>query len=181
MGSELPTRKYIDVYTLNLSIGYQIIGGTDDEDDFEKYFPTIQKMINSFQIQGAIGNPTNTSLVPEIKTEPTADVVLLSQRLKIGTGGNNDIVGEVKNLGNDTAKRVRIDLTTYDNNGDVIGTDFTYSTVDTLKAGQKSSFDLLSSKDNFNDMKNYELSLQWRNPGGTDEYVENAQAKKDSK
>ena len=46
---------------------------------------------------------------------------------------------------------------------------------DTLKAGQKSSFDLLSSKDNFNDMKNYELSLQWRNPGGTDEDVGNAQ------
>ena len=71
------------------------------------------------------------------------------------------------------------DLTTYDNNGDVIGTDFTYSTVDTLKAGQKSSFDLQSSKDNFNNMKNYELSLQWRNSDGTDAYVENAQVQKD--
>jgi len=66
-------------------------------------------------------------------------VVLISQRLKIGDGDYNDIVGEVKNVGNDTAKRVRIDLTTYDNNDGVIGTDYIFSTVDTLKAGQKSS------------------------------------------
>ena len=64
-------------------------------------------------------------------------MVLVSQRLKIGTGGDNDIVGEVKNLGNDTAKRVRIDLTTYDNNGDVIGTDFTYNTVEYTESRSK--------------------------------------------
>ena len=46
--------------------------------------------------------------------------------------------------------------------------------VDTLKAGQKSSFDLLSSKDNFNALKDYKLSLQWRNSDGTDQYVDKA-------
>ena len=117
---------------------------------------------------------THSSPIATASDNGGAAMVLVSQRLKIGTGGDNDIVGEVKNLGNDTAKRVRIDLTTYDNNGDVIGTDFTYRPVDTLKAGQKSSFDLLSSKDNFNALKDYKLSLQWRNSDGTDQYVDKA-------
>ena len=119
--------KEMNIYLVNGNVGYLLSAKADNEKYYDKYLPTFEQMIKSFHIQGVKENPTNTSLVLEIKTEPNADVVLLSQRLKIGTGGNNDIVGEVKNLGNDTAKRVRIDLTTYDNNGDVIGTDFTYT------------------------------------------------------
>ena len=110
-----------------------------------------------------------------------SDIVLLSQRFKTGDGAYDNVVGEVKNIGNETAKSVRIDLTTYDNKGDVVGTDFTYSTVETLKPGQKSSFDLLSSKDNFRGMEHYELSLQWRDTAGRDQYVENAQVDKNQK
>ena len=88
----------MNIYLVNGNVGYLLSAKADNEKYYDKYLPTFQKMINSFQIQGAIGNPTNTSLVPEIKTEPTADVVLLSQRLKIGIGGNNDIVGESKEL-----------------------------------------------------------------------------------
>lgn len=108
-----------------------------------------------------------------------SDVVLLSQRLKTGDGAYDNIVGEVKNIGNETAKSVRIGLTAYDDSGDVIGTDSTYSTADTLNSGQKSSFNLLSSKDNFDGMKYYELSLQWQGSDGTKEYVDNAQVFKD--
>ena len=72
-----------------------------------------------------------------------------------------------------------MDLTTYDKNGDVLGTDFTYASSQTLNPNQKSSFDILSPKDNFIGMNNYELSLHWRNSDGTDGYVDNAQAYKD--
>ena len=95
--------------------------------------------------------------------------------MKQGSGGYNDIIGQVKNIVSDTVEFVKIGLTVYDENGDVIGTDFTYSSPDTLKPSQKASFDLLSEKDNFKGMKNYELSLQWRDADGTDQYIENAQ------
>lgn len=172
---ESPKRQDIFVYLINGSTGYQIFGGTDDKKDFDTYFPTLQKMINSFQIQGAKENPENIAFVPNVKTAPVTDVVLLSQRLKKGSGDYNDIIGQVKNIGSDTVEFVKIGLTVYDKNGDVVGTDSTYSTATTLEPNQKSSFDIFSSKDNFDGMESYELSLQWRDSDGTDQYVDNAQ------
>jgi hypothetical protein len=104
-----------------------------------------------------------------------ADIVLLSQKLKKSSFGNRDLVGQVKNIGNDTAESVKIVLDTFDKNGDVIGTDYTYATADTLKPNQKSSFDLPSQSENFKGMDHYELSLQWRSSDGTEGYKENAQ------
>jgi len=118
---------------------------------------------------------TNDALNGQSPENGNASIVLLSQRLKQGSGGYNDIIGQVKNIVSDTVEFVKIGLTVYDENGDVIGTDFTYSSPDTLKPSQKASFDLLSEKDNFKGMKNYELSLQWRDADGTDQYIENAQ------
>jgi hypothetical protein len=42
------------VYVVNGGTGYRIWASTDDEQDYERYIPIIQKMIDSFQIQGAI-------------------------------------------------------------------------------------------------------------------------------
>ncbi len=163
---------------MNGSTGYRLYGSTDDEADFDTYLPTIQKMIGSFQIQGAKENLENAAFIPTVKNIPTDDVVLLSQRLKKGSGNYNNIVGQVKNIGSTTVDFVKIGLTVYDRNGDVVGTDSIYADATTLKPNQKSSFDIISSKDNFNGMKNYELSLQWRDFIGNDEYVENAQVYK---
>ena len=134
------------------------------------------------------GNDTNTSNfssnstsnftsagLEESEESGAAEIVLLSQKLKKSSFGYRDLVGQVKNIGNDTASFVRIDLTTYDKNGDVLGTDLTYATANTLKPNQKSSFELSSSSDNFKGMDHYEISLQWRNPDFTEGYVENAQ------
>jgi len=172
---EPPKREDIFVYLVNGSTGYQIFGGTDDKKDFDTYFPTLQKMINSFQIQGAKENPENTAFVPNSKNAPPVDVVMLSQKLKKGSGDYNDIIGQVKNIGSDTVEFVKIGLTVYDKNGDVVGTDSTYSTATTLEPNQKSSFDIITTKDNFDGMASYELSLQWRDSDGIDQYVDNAQ------
>lgn len=179
IGGENPESKHITVYLVNGSTGYQIMGGTDDEQDFNTYLPIIQKMINSFQIQGAIENPENTAFVPNTKNAPPVDVVMLSQKLKKG-GGYNDIIGQVKNLGSDTVEFVKIGLTVYDKNGDVVGTDSTYAAATTLKPNQKSSFDIFSSKDNFQGMKSYELSLQWRDSNQENQYVDNVQIYKEN-
>lgn len=179
-GVETPTSKGYAVYLVNGSTGYRISGGTDDEKDFDKYRPAIEKMINSFQIEGAQENPDNGSFVPETKPTRNEDIVLLSQRLKEGDGDYNDIVGQVKNIGTDTVEFVKIGLTVYDKNGDVVGTESTYTDATTLKPNQKSSFDIMSTKDNFDGMESYELSLQWRGSDGTDEYVDNAQINKEN-
>lgn len=175
IGKEPPISKHLTVYILNGSTGYQIFGSTKDEEDFDEYLPALQRMIDSFQIEGAQKNQDNTGFVPETNPVPTEDVVLLSHRLKEGGGDYNDVIGQVKNIGTDTVEFVKIGLTVYDRNGDVIGTDSTYSDATTLKPNQKSSFDILSNKDNFDGMESYDLSLQWQSSDGTEEYVDNAQ------
>jgi hypothetical protein len=103
------------------------------------------------------------------------EIVLLSQKLKKASFGYRDLVGQVKNIGNDTAEFVKIVVDTFDKNGNIIGTDYVYATATTLKANQRSSFELSSDSQNFKGMDHYEISLQWNNPDGTEGYVENAQ------
>lgn len=90
------------------------------------------------------------------------------------------MVGQVKNIGIDTAESVQILLSVYDKNGNIIGTDNAYSNTFTLDPEQKSTFKFISSKDNFEGMKYYILSLQWSNSDGSLGYVENAQIYKDT-
>ena len=120
-------------------------------------------------------NNNSTNISDSDSESGGAQIVLLSQKLKKGDFGYNDIVGQVKNIGNGTATYVQIGLSTYDKDGGVVGTDSAYTTADKLNPHQKSTFDIMSSKDNFKKMSYYELSLQWRDPDDTDQYVENAQ------
>ena len=84
------------------------------------------------------------------------------------------MVGQVKNIGNESAESVQVLLTVYDKNGGVVGTENTYADVDTLKPGQKSTFKFFASSDTFKGMDYYELSLEWSNADGSQGYVENA-------
>lgn len=117
---------------------------------------------------------SSNSTSDETEDSNAADIVLLSQKLKKSSFGYRHLVGQVKNVGNDTADFVKIVLDTFDKNGDVIGTDYTYTTARTLKPDQRSSFDLSSDSQNFKGMDHYEISLQWDNSDGTEAYVENA-------
>jgi hypothetical protein len=101
--------------------------------------------------------------------------ILLSQKLKKASFGYRDLVGQVKNIGNDSAESINVLLTVYDKNGGVIGTDSIYTDVSTLKPGQKSTFKILASSDDFKGMDHYELSLKWSNADSSEGYVENAQ------
>ena len=126
-------------------------------------------------------NVTSGLSSPETDEDSSsAEIVLLSQKLKKSSFGYRHLVGQVKNIGTDTAQFVKIVINTYDKNGDLIGTDFTFATSTTLKSNQKSSFDLASDTQNFKGSEYYEISLQWNNPDFTEEYVENAQIYKDN-
>jgi hypothetical protein len=116
----------------------------------------------------------STTNSTESEDANAADIVLLSQKLKKASYGYRDLVGQVKNIGNESAESVNIHLTVYDKNGGVIGTDSTYADASTLKPGQKSAFKFFTSSDDFKGMDHYDLSLEWNNPDGSQGYVENA-------
>ena len=64
--------------------------------------------------------------------------------MKIDKSNYDDITGQVKNIGNGFAEYVKIIFTFYDNIGNMIGTDYTYSNVDKLNPGQKAPFSLIN-------------------------------------
>ena len=99
----------------------------------------------------------------ESNTAKNAEIVLLSQKLKKESGGYRDLIGQVKNIGNDAALVVVIRSTVYDKDGNVIGTGYNFADIDTLKPSQKSTFKIMSDASNFEGMKYYEIALEWSN------------------
>jgi hypothetical protein len=102
-------------------------------------------------------------------------LVLVSQKLNNASFGYHVLEGQVKNIGNDTAKSVVVTLTIYDKDNRVVGTQFTYPHLRTLKPDHKSTFKMTSSVDNFKGMEYYVISIDWKKPDGSKGYVENAQ------
>ena len=94
---------------------------------------------------------------------------------------SDDIVGQVKNVGNGTANSVQIIFTYYDKTGEVIGSDSAHVNQDTLKPGQKSPFSEMVDEETGDDMKAYEISLSWKNSDGSEEYAENVQLEDENK
>ena len=88
---------------------------------------------------------------------------------------SDDIAGQVKNVGNGTAESVQVIFTYYDEDSNVIGSDYAYSEQDVLKPGQKAPFSLYVDEETGDDMEAYEVSLSWQNSDGSEEYVENVQ------
>jgi len=103
-----------------------------------------------------------------------AGIVLLRQKLNNASFGYRVLEGQIQNKGNDTAKSVIVTLTVFDKDNGIIGTQFTYPHLRTLKPNHKSTFKMTSSIDNFKGMKYYEISLEWKKPDGSQGYLENA-------
>ncbi len=96
----------MDVDIVNDGNVYRIWVSVNDEQEYYKYIPTIQKMIDSFQIQGA-DNSDNATFVLNNENASTVDVVLVSHKLKKGDRfGLTHLIGQVKNIGNDTIDNV---------------------------------------------------------------------------
>jgi hypothetical protein len=87
-------------------------------------------------------NPNHTS---KLNDSGTTELALLNHELKKGSDGKVVIKGQVKNIGNDTAKSILIIFTSY-TDVDMLGTDSAKLTA--LKPGENSSFSITTSKDN---------------------------------
>src|SRR5438093_6197030 len=130
-------------------------------------------------------NLTNSSKFSSNSTSSekstVAGIVLLRQKLNNASFGYRVLEGQIQNKGNVTAKSVIVTLTVFDKDSGIIGTQFTYPYVRTLKPDHKSTFMMTSSIDNFKGMKYYEISLEWKKPDGSKTYVENAKIYKQNK
>jgi hypothetical protein len=130
-------------------------------------------------------NDTNSSKFSSNSTSSenytVAGIVLLRQKLNNASFGYRVLEGQIQNKGNDTAKSVIVTLTVYDKNKGIIGTQFTYPHLRTLKPNLKSTFMMTSSNDNFKGMEYYVISFQWKKPDGSQGYVENAKIYKQNK
>ena len=105
-----------------------------------------------------------------------SEIVLLSQKLKKESFGSRHVIGQVKNIGHETADYVLVHLTVYNKEGGVIATNEGYAEPSTLKAGQKSTFEIFADTDDFKGMDYYTLSLDWLNHRDSAQgYVEDAQ------
>jgi hypothetical protein len=107
-------------------------------------------------------------------SDATAKIILTKIKYR-SDRFSDDIVGQVKNVGNGTANSVQIIFTYYDKKGEVIGSDSARVDQDTLKPGQKSPFSEMVDEETGDDMKAYEISLSWENSDGSEEYAENVQ------
>jgi len=105
-------------------------------------------------------------------TNTKAAIILIDQKYKSDRYTDN-IIGQVKNIGNGTADFVQLTFNLFNKKGDLIGTDFTYADPYTLKPGQKSPFNIYIDEDTGDKVKAFEVSLTWTNPDGIEEYIEN--------
>jgi len=93
--------------------------------------------------------------------EPLSGLTVVSHTAKTDTYGYYEIVGEVKNTSGTTAEYVKIVATYYDSGGTVIGTEYTYTSLDQLAVGQTSPF-TMSSYPRKIQPTNYSLQVQGR-------------------
>src|SRR5437867_12460739 len=112
-----------------------------------------------FENSGTKRNITNSSNFSSNSTSSQnsndSGLVLLSQKLNNASFGYRVLEGQIQNKGNDTAKSVIVRLTVYDKNKGIIGTQFTYPHLPTLKPNLKSTFMMTSSVNNFKGMEYY--------------------------
>ena len=88
---------------------------------------------------------------------PREDLVILSHSHYEDAGWLH-VRGEVQNTGDTPAEFVKVVITLYDAAGNVIGTDFTYTDLDTVPAGGTSPFE--TGTDHYPGFDHYEIQVQ---------------------
>jgi hypothetical protein len=133
-----------------------------------------------FFISPSPANVYGVFMVEDFQEESNtkAKIILIEQKYKSERFTDN-IIGKVKNIGNGTAESIKTTFTFYDSNGNMVGTDYTYLDLDKLNPSQKAPFSLMLDKTEIKNGAQYELSLSWYNPDGTEEYIEDVKVTKD--
>lgn len=156
-----------------IDTGYaQSIGNIALSDGFPyRHFVTVLE--NSDDLQTTV----NVSLE---HNSGKAKIILTSHKyIERNDSTFDDIVGQIKNIGNGIAESVEIIFTYYDTNEDIVGTDNTYVNIQKLNPGQKAPFSQFMDRNTTIGMTNYEIAIKWNNADGSEEYIENAEVIKE--
>lgn len=145
-----------------------------DNQLYPKHLPEVKRIIDSVEflpVQEPVTKipsfmTANESSLLQNKSVSSNTLRILSHNSYISSIGSMHIVGEVRNDSPFTAEFVKIIGTFYDNNNNVVGTDFTYTEPYTIGAGNTAPFDLLltsgSASIPVGQISSYKLSLSWQ-------------------
>jgi hypothetical protein len=192
IGSE-SGRKHLTIYTKSNNSFYDISVGdtTDKSKSYPKYLGDFKKILNSLEFVSAnmskpkqpsfmmdTNESNNTSPIQNLTNENILDgkeqlsessesnnkVDITSYNSYINSIGHLHVIGEVENNSPVIAEFVKIIGTFYDDNGNVVGTSFTYSNPTDIGSGEKAPFDLILSDSTIpvEQIKEYRLTISYR-------------------
>lgn len=82
---------------------------------------------------------------------------------------DNTLIGQVQNNASSAVSFVKIIATYYDQNGDIMGTDSTFSDPYDLKPNMKAPFQMSLGEDVVGGIGSYDLTITWRNTDGSED------------
>jgi hypothetical protein len=106
----------------------------------------------------------------QIATEPTIELL----KHKITKGDFSDkLIGQVKNTLDDKVSFVKIIATFYDVNGDLLGTESTYTDPSDMLPQMKAPFEM--TIDNAGSIASYDITITWKGSGSGINAIEGLQ------
>ena len=106
----------------------------------------------------------------QIATEPTIELL----KHKIMKGDFSDkLIGQVKNTFDDNASFVKIIATFYDVNGDLLGTESTYTDPSDMLPQMKAPFEM--TIENAGSIASYDITITWKGSGSGINAIEGLQ------
>jgi hypothetical protein len=119
----------------------------------------------------ASGNEASSDDKTFSSVQPAPAIVILSHSSYLDSIGCYHVVGEVRNDSSNKLKYVEITATFYNSAGTVVGTDFTYTSIDTLLPNQKSPFELIETDAAISaQVDHYAVAFSDSNITGADSY-----------
>jgi hypothetical protein len=134
----------------NKSNTYYLLAISYLNESESELLPKLEKVFDSIEFL-PIESPKRPSFlnVNETETEPSSmlesspnELQILSHNSFTDSIGSLHVVGEVQNNSPSTASYVEVTGTFYDNNNQVVGTQFTYTNPSDIAGGDKAPFDL---------------------------------------
>jgi hypothetical protein len=97
-------------------------------------------------------------------------VELKSHKIK-GDEFSDRLIGQVQNNVGKDVEYVQITTTFYDQVGDILATDFTYTDPTDLKPNMKAPFEMYLDEDVADGYESYDIMISWQYPDSSDEEV----------
>ena len=94
----------------------------------------------------------------------TKSIEILSHKIK-GGQFSDSLIGQLQNQFPKKIESVQVIASFYDENGDIVGTDYGYTTPSDLSGGMKAPFELRLDDGITDELASYDLTVSWRPSG----------------